>query len=439
MKKILLLTLLLGSSSLWANLQSDIEDLDNRIFDIEERLAGKFPATPIDAKTLRIGGTIYHDQRYAVNEDGYHDSLVSTTRMDMLINGDLTDNIEYIFVPSWFFLSPRVNMDAANRRADGERQTMTLIYRLNATYKFNSNNSIVIGRFVTPFGSYVDTYSPSADNMSYWPQMVIPMGGVTFTPVLDGLMYKGQHFFKSFSWHYKIYAAIHATDGGTQASSPFQKYLLQGTPNKHHYGFRTTFNFLNSRVQLGFSGQFGERFYGSNTYRKFAVYGTDLNLNFGKFKIRAEWLKTNEGNVPNNTFSAPTSVTFATETQIRDYMAQYLDSNKESYYIEPTYQISDKWMLALRYDYADFNSLLFHHGKAKKIYSATINYFPMEKLMLKFSVDKHDYDATADDIYNKNVAGANPFDMMPAQSGGQMDAKANPDYVEYSISATLSF
>ena len=88
---------LIGQSA-WADLKADIKDIDDRLFDLEEKLQGKFPANPIDALKLRIGGTIYHDQRYAVNEKGYHDSLMSTTRMDMLVAGDLNDKTEFIFI-----------------------------------------------------------------------------------------------------------------------------------------------------------------------------------------------------------------------------------------------------------------------------------------------------------------------------------------------------
>jgi hypothetical protein len=213
----------------------------------------------------------------------------------------------------------------------------------------------------------------------------------------------------------------------------FQKYLLAGTPNKHLYGFRSILGFWQEKIQFGLSGQFGERFYGTDTYRKFAAYGADLNVNLGNFKFRAEYMKTNEGSVANNTFSAPGAIGYDSNIVMRDYMAQYLDSNKTSYYLEALYRFNAQWMLSARYDYADFNTLLFHHGKAKKIMGVSVSHFPIDKLMLKLSADKHDYDATASDIL------ANPFANMGTMMGMQNDVKANPDYMEYSLSATLSF
>ncbi len=444
---------LLFSQNSWADLKSQVSNLDDRLFNLEEKLEGKFPVTPIDAKKLRLGGILYHDQRYAVGEDkcpaGFSckNSLMSSTRMDIMVAGDLTDKIDYLFVPVWYFHSPRANADAANRRSDGKRQTMTLVSRLNFRYKFSGNHSMTVGRFMAPFSSYVDTYSLNADKLSARPQMVSPLG-IVFAPILDGFLYTGKYFAKNISFQYKLYAALHATDGGAMAETPFQKYLFNGTPSKHRYGFRTIFGFWHNRLQLGLSGQFGERFYGENTtikpvYRKVADYGVDLNLNLGKLKLRAEYVKTNEESVANSTFdplckisgSCPDNpdVTFSSSNDMRNFLTQYLDSNKESYYVEATYTFNPTWMLAFRYDYMDFASYLFAHGKAKTILETTINFFPTENLMLKFSVDKHDYDATADDIKN------NPLSSLAKMSGGEEDAQVDPDYMEYSLSATLSF
>jgi hypothetical protein len=461
MKKILLASLLaFVSATSFASVQSDIKDLDDRVFDLEEKLGGKYPFKPIDAQKGRFGGVLYHDQRIAQSEsytgkDSGGD-VNSFTRIDLMVAGDLNDDLSYLFVPAWFYMSPRRHEDTAARETAGKRTDYMLVYRGYMKWDLDNKRHLKIGRFLAPFGAYISTYSPSTDFVSYWPQNVSPTGGITFTPVVDGIQYAcNQGMFDV-----KLYAAIHGVNGGSAAQNPLEQRLLRGTPDKHLYGGRFGVKPINM-LDIGLSVQAGERYYGidmgnsnKDLYGKFAAFAFDAKLNMGKFVVKAEYMKTNEEAVTdlytavqmeNLLKSQGAGATnYDQNIFLMDYMKGYystrMDSNKTSYYIEPSYRINQKFMIAFRYDYVDYKNVM-HLNKEKSIYRMGLNYFVHPKFKLMFNVDKHDYKAA-------NASASNPFYANRASTTYFLNSlmnpsaaalEANPDFMEYGISATMSF
>ena len=430
---------LLFTQSGFAGTAQEIEDLDNRVFELEEKVQGKFPVTPIDAMKLRFGGTIHQKMAAATSEDfvGGENKLdlANETRVDLMFAGDLNKKIDFIFVPAWFYMSPRKFRDSAARDAENSRQTMQLVYRANFNYKLGGGHKLTVGRYMTPYGLYLGTYSPAADNMSTWPSMILPTGGVTFDTVLDGLKYSGSAKMGSVNLKYNTYVGVQAIDGGVFAQDPLEEYLVKGNTNELTSGIRLDFGMLNNKVNLGLNYQIGHRI------KQFQVFGGDLMLNFGKFKMKAEFVKTKEANVedgtpPNLMGAVSYPGVMSLNDDIKGYFATLLDSDKTTYYIEPMFYFSEKFMMALRYDFADYKNVFNNFGE-KKVISAAFNYFPCPKLRIKFAVDKHDYESeTGMNAFSDSSTTPKLNGMFNPSMAAQA---ADPDYMEYSLSATLSF
>ncbi len=446
--------MLLGSSKVFAEkkragrkVTEKLKEIDDRLFDVEEKLSGKFPMTPIDAMLSRFGGVLFHDQKMSMSENYAGASnatdLNTETRVDLIFAGDISEKLEYLFVPAWFFMTERNNADQADRNSKESRLHMNLVYRISGTYKASNALNIKFGRIVAPFGSYIDAYAPSSEIMSHWPQMVMPQGGVLVSTVLDGIQLGGTFQLGSISrFSYRTYLAVHGTDQASYTDNPVAKHLFTGHPNEAIFGFRTILD-LGSNVALGASFQGGKRRAG------YKAIGVDGNFTFGRFKIRTEYVMTSETSVENlytetelNTMATGcgggnASTCQAFETELGEYYITRLDSDKTSYYVEPSYWLSNKMMIAARYDFIDMDNI-FNHGKAKTIKGLTLNYFPEPQLMLKLNFNMHDYEAA--DANNAFTAGTTPYAQAMIFSKSTAAAlNANPDYNEVSVSATLSF
>jgi len=420
----LLILCALAAGTVSAN---SLEELDQRVFDLEDKLSGKKPVTPMDSLGGKFGGVLYTGVNMAASKDyagkKSPKDLNNVLRLDMYFTGDVTKDIEYMIVPFWYYWSPRTanNGEYADRSSEGQRETITFIYRLNAKFKFANNQSLTAGRYVAPFGTYLATYSPLSDQLSYWPQMVLPNGGITYSPVIDGLNYDGQTSFGGSTLKYNAYVGMQSVDGATFTLNDLEKKMFIGYPHRLIYGGYLNFATLDNMLAIGTSVQAGKR------YNDFIAYGVDAQLNLGKFVLKGEMMKTDEDDYADQ----ETAATVTTADAFIDYYISRLDSDKTSYYVEPSYRINDKFQIALRYDFIDFDSEAFYHNDEKTIIRLGLNYFPTPGSIVRIGVDKHDFKATQ--------ATADEQTFIMNQLIPTTAATVDPDYMEYSASLTLSF
>lgn len=174
-----LLAILSVFNSTYAN---QLTEIDDRLFDVEEKMGGKYPITPIDAKKARFGGALRYEYNIVKSNKVYSlNSGVATTeklqvpdtintsnaRMDLYFAGDVNDDIEYLLVPSLWHNTAGDDFDSAARTFDGDRWTEMIVYRLWGMYKTSFGN-FKFGRMLTPFGTYMNTYSPVAEIIPIW-------------------------------------------------------------------------------------------------------------------------------------------------------------------------------------------------------------------------------------------------------------------------------
>jgi hypothetical protein len=256
MRKLLLIICALAVSSAFANLK----ELEERVFELEDKLEGKRPVTPMDSIGSKFGGVLYTGINMAMSEDYSNQKspkdINNVLRLDMYFTGDVTEDLEYLIVPFWYYWSPRSNDgNYADRSSEGRRETITFIYRLNAKFKFGGGHYLKTGRFVTPFGVYLATYSPLSDRLSFWPQMVLPNGGVTYSPVLDGVNYGGQSAIGKNTLKYNMYLGMQSVDGATFTLNDLEKKMFIGWPNRLIYGGYANLSMFDDKLAVGASVQ----------------------------------------------------------------------------------------------------------------------------------------------------------------------------------------
>lgn len=438
---------------------SEIEDL---VFDMEEKLQGKFPVSPLDALKTRIGGLIKLDSHLTNNEgipnSSHNDSAGTTnTRVDLMIEGelnqDVTFNVTYAFANLTFLKNP----DGADRSYE-KRRSFKFFYRAWMNYNIDPKFQIKIGRYVTPFTRYADTYSPMAEKAIDLPEYVLTTG--LFYPLfLDGIRLHGSTKMADTRLTYSLYGGVYSYFGDSPGynATDIEMEALSGYPQNLVYGTRLVWDLFNNNLSLGLSALSGKRI---ETYK---AYSLDMKLSLGKFKMTIEGGWTDESSVNDicsatelNTEYAAKALAAAAGTScnqgtyvtsdaanlitwskaLKDYYTSRADSNKKFLTIEPYYWFNQKWMLAGRWDYIDMSSPLWGNGGSYTIKSLALNYLPFSNLMFKAGWSFIDYEKENSTNEFTSTSVLNAVVNADRVSGAQ---QIDPDYHRYFIGAYLSF
>lgn len=435
---------------------NQITEIDDRLFDVEEKLGGKYPMTSIDAKKSRFGGAMKFeftmvksetvdsiDKTRVSQQDLQVDDTITTmnNRMDLFFAGDITDNLEYLLVPSFWHNTYGDDWDSAARTYEGDRWTEMIVYRMWGMYKTSFGN-FKFGRMLAPFGTYSNTYSPIAERVPFFPESMLrgASHGIFFDFILDGVQYQKQFRLGSSKLNIQAYSGVSAV----LSSEVVNEVDLSGNPEDINVGARIGFTTLGDKIDVGASIYHGRR------RSSFTNYAFDTTMRFGRFGLKGEYQMSKEntfsgqgcsakqvadavyrvavyndvlaalgsapseairvsGGDPNldctdnavKAYNLAKTATGSSSTALLAYLSaaatsalrDTLVSNKSQYYIEPTFQITDKLMLAGRYDWFDANTEAIFMGGEKTVYALSLHYKPNPLVNFQITAAKHDFEA----------------------------------------------
>lgn len=310
-----------GGNSTNAELEERIEEIEDTVYDIDEKVGSKTLAKAFDASRFDIGGFVNTAFTHVRGEDGSA-SAWNRQNFELLIRADLNDQWSAFFAGGWL-REGNVSFDddgdgilneaGERRNPDFSLQSGVPGGTANpqiiawANYKHNDALNLKIGRMITPHGIINIEHFPNVLLDQEQPLFLRPFGGQTIFPnFTTGAQIHGQFFNGDDTITYNAYSAA-----------------AQGAPEELIHGGRVSYNFGNAGLTFGLNAATGSRSEGADS--DYTLVGADLLFDKGPILWKNEIFATDEENAP----------------------------GRLGFYTQPAYEINDQWTAFYRYDFLD--------------------------------------------------------------------------------------
>lgn len=316
-----------ASNTTFAADDDRLNDIEDAIERIEERIGSRSVAQGFDALELTIGGFLHSALTNVDTDDG---SATSFNRQifELLIRAKLDENWS-AFIAQAFIRESDILYRGPEERTDPTFEIAVKSPTVIAWANYSSSNvlNFQFGRFITPHGIINIEHFPATLLDTEQPQFLRPFGGQTLFPnFVTGAQIHGQVFMGEEGANviqYNLYSASYA-----------------GTDEEFIFGARTALSLGNTGVTLGLNASSGARQESntrtfdtgtglwvktSNPGSDYTMAGADILIDKGALLWKNEIFKTSED----------------------------LGGNKKAYYSQPAFRISPQWTVFYRYDYLD--------------------------------------------------------------------------------------
>lgn len=360
---------------------SELEELDDRLYEVEKSLSGKAPVLPIDAKKIRLGGFLTSTYSQLFNSNSSEGSF-NSNRFEILLGADMTKRLNFFTAFGIISESPLLNEGSSDRSFGDNgnfknRTNKVPLIISHGTYKIHDLLSVKIGRFIAPVGIINIEHFPPGLFLETPPMALRPIpGGVIWGNFLDGLDFFGEKIIGSQSIGYHLNISAFSFSGSK--TDPTEG--VGGDSTKPIFGGRFWVRFLENHVTLGVSMQAGMD--GPNNQ----TYGSDLLVYWGRFLLKSEWASrvVRQG---------PTLI------------------NKRVFYFQPSMRLSSSLRLVYRFDWNTVDG-----QESKRVENIIgINWVPTPLLRLRMEYAQINFEDELDQL------------------------NQNPDYGRLTVSCVLSF
>ena len=177
--------------------QSELEEIDDRVYDLEKSMGGKSPILPIDAEKIRLGGFLTSTYTQLFNSTGSEGSF-NSNRFEILLGADLTKKLDFFTAFGIVSESELANEASASRTFGNSAIGRNRVNKVpliisHGTYKIHDLLSVKFGRFIAPVGIINIEHFPPGLFLETPPISLRPVpGGVTWGNFLNGLDFFGQ-------------------------------------------------------------------------------------------------------------------------------------------------------------------------------------------------------------------------------------------------------
>ncbi len=292
-----------------------IDDLEDVVVDVDERVGTRAVVKAFDAKSLDIGGFLLSTMTAADGEGG---SSASFNRLvfELLVRAQLTDDFS-VFVAQAFTreASPTFTDPGARLTPDFNLKAGAPTPIAWANYRMSDAFNIRLGKWVSPHGIVNVEHFPAILLDTEQPQFLRP--------------FSGQTIFPNFQTGLQIHGKKPMGAGGSSELS-YNVYVanFSGNQDDFNFGGRIGYKFGDTGFTAGINGSIGQRVEGIPS--DYEMAGFDLLYDKGAILWKSEIFATNEEN----------------------------SANRLAYYTQPAYRINDQWTAFYRYDYLDLGPLM---------------------------------------------------------------------------------
>lgn len=419
------------------------DSIDSRIFHLEQIVYGKTNVNNRYARKLNVGGYVLAEHILSKSEkldDENHSNIDSGNRIrnDLIFNGEVTSQLNFSIntlmlvdtAPQFF------DRHSAVRSSENQRRDVSFFYRAYGEYLFPNMLHFKFGRMISPTSYLYESYSEMTQTIYPFPQMYGQVVSLTiYNTIFDGVQLFGP-LANSKNLFFHLYAGTNSPSQGDFYQDSVAVRLARQSPNKIFVGSRLKSHLLDQKLSLGITMQVGRN---DCDYYK---YGFDFRLAYNRIHVLGEFSNSYEKEVKDvGEFESIRDAVLAAYVsndqnnyklsldRLDRHLESRLDSNKHAYYFEPTYYLSDRYLLAVRYDYINYNIPFVNNGDEKKIYTVALNYNPIPMLKFRAALAMHDF---------KSKNGKDLLDPFDDEKTRMANNK-NPDYYTLGVSSVLSF
>jgi len=335
--------------------QRRIEDLEDSVFDVTERLGSRAKISAFEAVQLDLGGFLHTAGTYVESDDGSAFSFNQLTA-ELLIRAELGDKWS-AFIAQAFTRNAPIEFQGPNGTG------LNVGARTDPTFNHGSSQPLVIawtnhqhsvafnvrfGRFVTPHGIINIEHFPALLLDPEQPQFLRPFGSDTLFPnFTQGIQLTGKIFLGDNTLEYHTYTA-NFTENSDELVT----------------GGRAAYSIGDSGITLGLNLSAGERRdragIPADNGGEYTLFGADLLYDKGPFQLKAEYFQTDETDA----------------------------SDREAYYVQPAWRLNDRWTAFYRYDFLDNGN---DTGDSVENVLG-LNFKPVPAVRLRATYTNRDYD-----------------------------------------------
>ena len=289
-----------------SELKDRIEELELVMEEVDERQGDRPLVQAFDGLKVDLGGFIHSTYTYV---EGENSSVGSFNRQnfELLLGAELTKNWSAFFAGGFLRESddPFVVGTPEDPEFDSNSANPLVIGWVN--YQHNDFFNIRLGRISTPHGIINIEHFPASLLDPEQPQFLRPFSGNTIFP------------------NFSTGAQLHGRYFGSRATLGYTAYFTNAngesleSNSEEIFGGRVSLASAGGAVELGlnYSDSFRAETNSDNT-----LYGVDLNLDLGRFSMKAELFETSED----------------------------VGQDRSTFYIQPAWNLSDDWIVFYRYD-----------------------------------------------------------------------------------------
>lgn len=349
----------LSSATIAAPDDSRLDDIEDAIERIEERIGSRAVVQGWEAMELTIGGFL-HSAITSVNTDVGTASSFNRQIFELLVRAKLDDDWS-AFIAQAFIRESDIIYRGLQARTDPSFTTVIKTPTVIAWANYSSSAALnfQFGRFITPHGIINVEHFPAILLDTEQPQFLRPFGGQTLFPnFVTGVQAHGRVFFGAegeSALQYNLYSASFA-----------------GADEVIIFGGRAGLSLGNSGVTIGLNASSGARMEGetynpvamsitTNPKSDYTMTGIDLLIDKGALLWKNEIYNTSED----------------------------LGGDKKAYYSQPAFRINPKWIVFYRYDFLDNGA-----GTGDTIENMLgINHMPIPNIRLRATITDKKFEA----------------------------------------------
>lgn len=335
-------------------LEERLNDVEDLVYDLDERTGGQTLVNAFDAVNFDIGGFINTAYTYVDGEDGEAKAF-NRQNFEILIRADLNEQWSAFFAGG-FLREGDVTFTDAGARTSPDftigNATPQIIGWFN--YKHNDAFNLRLGRQITPHGIINIEHFPATLLDQEQPQFLRPFSGETIFPnFTTGLQAHGNFF---------------VNDGDTLTYSAYLA-TAQSSPEEHLYGGRLAYNINDWGVTIGGNLLVGTRDEGTDS--DYSVIGADLLIDKGPILWKTEIYQTDEDFGP----------------------------DRFAFYTQPAVRFNSKWTGFYRYDFLDDGVAgqttgFFDDGDTTE-HVVGVNFLPIPSVRMRLTATQREFDDDA--------------------------------------------
>ena len=301
-----------------------LDELEEQVADIEDRVGSRAIAKAFDAESLDIGGFLTQSFTTAIGNDSSEASF-NQTQFELLLRSQLTKDWSF-FAALGFLREADLDFsdpDNPNFRAFANRVPQILAW---VNYQHSDAFQLQFGRFVNPKGIINIEHFPPVLLETNQPQFLRPFSGASIFP----------NFVNGFQIHGKAF--VGSTGANSLDYNIYTGAFTGGDADDFVAGGRLAFSDSSSGMTVGVNYEYGRREAALSAPGHFSIVGP-RSLNTNTYNVVGADILVDKGRIlwKNEAF-------FSFENGQEDRVAAYT---------QPGFRLNDRWLAFYRFDYFD--------------------------------------------------------------------------------------